>query len=299
MAQASVGLIPKENLIQKVGASYARASAQIVSILRGLSPEHFNPTAQAVAMHHIREIVGRLDAEAVAWSGLSIGAAYREGKTVTRVKLEAIGAQRSKTYNTARHDKAIAGLTRLTTRDYLAANQTILKTAGKYMVALGYARKKMDAYQQEIQAFSSEEARAMIDDVIFAAEEEHIPAAGVGRMFLDKLLGILGGGDFININGRDYNLKAYSELVARTRMREAQTEATKELCKEYDNDLVQYSEHDNPCEECAQYEGEIFSLSGDSPDYDPLPAEAEPPVHPNCEHNLNPVSENALSLRSA
>lgn len=118
-------------------------------------------------------------------------------------------------------------------------------------------------------------------------------------MILDRLMGILGEASFIEINGRNYNLKAYSELVARTTMREAQTDATKELCREYDNDLVQFSKHDSPCEVCAPLEGQVFSVSGTDPDYPELTDDETPPIHPRCEHNLNPTSANALRWRNA
>jgi hypothetical protein len=294
-------LIPKERLIQEIGAAYSGSASRIMAILRELHPESFHPMTAAAAMHRIRSIVSALDAEAVSWAASSINAAYMESKGVTRVKLEAIGAKPSRKYDQARHAKAIDKRARAAARYFLDANGTILATAGKYLSALAHARKKLDTYREEaaLEAFTSAEARKLVNSVVARGAAEHIPAQGVGRMILDRLMGILGEASFIEINGRNFNLKAYSELVARTTMREAQTDATKELCREYDNDLVQYSQHDSPCAECAQYEGEIYSLSGDSPDYDQLPPEAEPPTHPNCEHSLNPVSENSLRWRSA
>ncbi len=301
MSENGDGLIPKERLIRRIGSAYEGKAAEIVNVLRGLDPSHFDLTAQAVAMHHVREIVAGLDAEAGAWAESSIKSAYDEGKAVARVKLNAIGARRSGKYDPARHDRAIAGVVKSASRDYQKANQTIVGVAGKYMAALTYARKKVDSYHEEVdlQAFTSAEARVLIDELIEQATEEHTPALSVGRMIMDRLIGLLNGADIININGRNYDLRSYSEMVARTRMREAQTEATKELCKEYGNDLVQFSDHDNACDECAQYEGVIFSLSGESTEYDVLPDEAEPPVHPNCEHNLNPVSENEIAARES
>ncbi len=293
--------IPIERLIQEIGATYAESASRIMAILRELHPENYHPTAATVATHRIRSIVRGLDAEAVNWAAASIKTAYIESKGVTRVKLEAIGAKPSRKYDQARHSQAIDKRARAAARYFLDANATILATAGKYLSALAHAREKLDVYREEaaIEAFTSAEARKLVDAVIARGAAEHVPAQGVGRMILDRLMGILGETSFIEINGRNYNLKAYSELVARTTMREAQTDATKELCREYDNDLVQYSQHDSPCAECAQYEGEIYSLSGESPDYDELPPEAEPPTHPNCEHNLNPVSENSLRWSSA
>ncbi len=294
-------LIPKERLIQEIGAAYSGSASRIMAILRELHPESYHPMTAAAAMHRIRSIVSTLDAEAVSWAASSIKAAYMESKGVTRVKLEAIGAKPSRKYDPARHSKAIDKRTRAAARYFLDANGTILATAGKYLAALAHARKKLDTYREEaaLEAFTSAEARKLVNSVVARGAAEHIPALGVGRMILDRLMGILGEASFIEINGRNYNLKAYSELVARTTMREAQTDATKELCREYDNDLVQFSKHDSPCEVCAPLEGQVFSVSGTDPDYPELTDDETPPIHPRCEHNLNPTSANALRWRNA
>ncbi|MFA7177480.1 MAG: phage minor capsid protein, partial [Smithellaceae bacterium] len=113
-----------------------------------------------------------------------------------------------------------------------------------------------------------------------------------------KLLDQIGGGDFIIVNGKSYNVKSYAELVARTRMRESQTQATIELANEFENDLAEIPRHDNPCEEiCAEYQGKVYSISGKHPDYPMLP-DGGPPFHPRCECTLNLTSETALRWRN-
>jgi hypothetical protein len=41
----------------------------------------------------------------------------------------------------------------------------------------------------------------------------------------------------------------------------------------------------------------VYSLSGLDPSYEKLPDEATPPVHPNCEHSISPISRPALKVR--
>ena len=122
------------------------------------------------------------------------------------------------------------------------------------------------------------------------------PRTSTLRMIMAKLKDSIGGGDFITINGRNYNLESYSELVARTRMRETATEATIEQSKQYENDLVEVPKHASVCEECIPHIGKVFSISGNHPDYPMLP-DGGPPWHPNDWCYINPVSELALSWR--
>jgi len=61
-------------------------------------------------------------------------------------------------------------------------------------------------------------------------------------------------------------------------MREAQSESIKESMKEFGEDLVEIPVHDNPCEICAPYQGQVYSISGGTPGY-PLLPEGGPPWH--------------------
>lgn len=99
----------------------------------------------------------------------------------------------------------------------------------------------------------------------------------------------------IEIKGRHYKASYYSKLVARTELRRAQSDAVKRVCRSYDHDLVEISDHGTVCEECAPYEGKVYSLNGSTPGYETL--DEEPPWHPNCQHHMLPVSEIALELR--
>lgn len=95
--------------------------------------------------------------------------------------------------------------------------------------------------------------------------------------------------DVIMIGERMYQISYYLEMVARTKIIDILTQATLKTCEQWGDDLVQFSTHDSPCEACSELEGQIFSISGNNPDYEQLTDEATPPIHPNCEHGLNAV----------
>lgn len=315
---ARLGLIPKEAMVERIGAAYAGASRSIVAILRGLDPGTYTAAAGGHALARIRAIVEQLNMRAAAWARKSVKAAYRESQGIAETRLEAIGAERPRPKKGAkagsekptggnRHDRAIALAVKRTTRDYLKANRTILLTAGKYLSTLAHARKKLDDYREaSVQAFTSEAIKEVINRTVagslkaktrYNAGEAHLTSKDISAKIRGKLLDQIGGGDFIVVNGRSFNLKSYAELVARTRMRESQTAAVKEMCAEFDNDLVEIPRHDNPCPRCAEHQGKIYSISGKHPDYPELP-DGGPPWHPNCEDVMNPVSENAIRWRN-
>jgi len=283
-----LALIPMKKRIAEIQSVYASAAGRIIAILSSLDPANYTAAESGRALSQVKDIVHSLDTAVQTWAPSAIRAAYQESAGVARTRLELIGTKAlpASRYNPVRHDKKIAALTKTVMTDYWKANRTIEKTARKYLAVVGRAAAGVKKSMQ-VQMFDVEDAQVWINRLLKRARPADVARAtlsegALSRQIRDYLLSKLKGESFITINGRNYNVKSYAELVARTRMREAQTEATKELCKEFDNDLVQFSKHDDPCEECAQYEGEIYSISGDNPDYQELTDEETPPIHPNC-----------------
>jgi hypothetical protein len=84
-------------------------------------------------------------------------------------------------------------------------------------------------------------------------------------------------------------------MVAQTTLAQAQTQATIDLCALYENDLVQVSSHGTVCDICLEYEGNVYSLSGNDPEYPKLDKDC--PFHPNCAHGLEPTTEANISYK--
>lgn len=101
--------------------------------------------------------------------------------------------------------------------------------------------------------------------------------------------------DFIEIGGQPYRIRKFAEIVARTYLAEAQTEATLKLCQKYENDLVEVDQHSTDCDICKEFEGKIYSISGTHTRYPKL--EKAPPFHPICRHSITPTSEEAIKVR--
>lgn len=95
---------------------------------------------------------------------------------------------------------------------------------------------------------------------------------------------------FVDKGGRRWPLDTYTEMVARTTTREAVSWGTATRLREAGDDLVTITEHADACTLCLDYEGQTYSLSGDTEGYDVL--DQLPPFHPNCRHVLTPAAAN-------
>ncbi len=92
---------------------------------------------------------------------------------------------------------------------------------------------------------------------------------------------------FFNINGRRYNARSYTELVVRTRGRELQTEATKNVLSQNGQLLVRVSTRRTDDDVCKMYDGKTYGLNSPVGRFPLL--DRSPPFHPNCKHVLIPA----------
>lgn len=104
--------------------------------------------------------------------------------------------------------------------------------------------------------------------------------------------------------GRNISLNAYASTVARSTTREATNTATTNQLTGLGYDLVKMSSHLTTCPLCATYQGRVYSISGNSPDYPPLDTAFSGDyanIHPNCVHVISPyipeLDDNADSLK--
>lgn len=93
---------------------------------------------------------------------------------------------------------------------------------------------------------------------------------------------------FVDRAGRKWSIASYTKMVARTTTREAVSMGTANRLLENGHDLVTISEHSHDEDECSDYEGKTFSMTGATPGYDVL--DTYPPFHPNCVHVLTPAA---------
>jgi hypothetical protein len=286
---------------QELVRIYQVAKKSIINDLTGIDVSAYKETEVMKAMKSITGILAELNRGAQKWTALQIPKSYNHGGLHARIRLEILGFRSSSRYDRQRHDRAMTEFKDLILKDLDRANATIKRTAD---TIIHLARTTSLAIAQipetaPIQAFDDPEYLAdVFKNWADKAVTEGYSRTWLSKMIKGRLIDNLEGGQFIVVNGRHFTLNYYAELVARTRLRESQTEATKNMSQEYDCDLVQMSRHSNPCSEiCKPVEGNIYSLSGTDPDYPVLTAEDEPPLHPNCEHSIAPTSRTAIAVQ--
>mgnify|MGYP001564772338 CR=1 FL=1 len=97
---------------------------------------------------------------------------------------------------------------------------------------------------------------------------------------------------------RRYDLRYYSQLVARTATRFAATEGTLRRVTIAGGDLVMWSVHVNPCVPlCLPRQGKVYSIFGRTPGFPRLTDMDKPPVHPHCGHVLVGIDPDFMRRR--
>lgn len=97
---------------------------------------------------------------------------------------------------------------------------------------------------------------------------------------------------FVDKAGRRWKLSTYAEMALRTTSAEALARGTADKMLERGFDLVEVIGHNcnhhpsDPGHPCVAFEGETFSLTGLSREYEHL--SELPPFHPNCRHFIAP-----------
>lgn len=284
------GRIPDRKRVYEL-ARYYRAMANLLKDgLLMLDVATYNETSAAAVQRRVEGITRRMNRFVIKWSNKSAPEAYGVAAKIARTSLDILGARKVREFDDKIHLQSIERGSDETAKSLIKANNSIKINIDTYIYLMREAAK--DAMQLQAFDLGSEEIIAgLLDDTI---------KAGGTRGELQRLIRIhfkreIYAKKFININGRNYNLTSYAKTVARTRLRTIQSEAVKNTCAQYNNDLIEISSHGTDTIICLPYEGNIYSISGKHSHYPYL--DAWPPFHPNCEHSAMPTSEAAIATR--
>lgn len=91
---------------------------------------------------------------------------------------------------------------------------------------------------------------------------------------------------FKDASGRNWSLRNYADMAARTVTMEAQNRGRWNEFAAHDEDLIIVSSHPMTCPKCEPWQGKVLSISGKTPGY-PTVAEAKEAGlwHPRCRHS--------------
>ena len=269
---------------------YAAAKKRVLGELTRMAISSYNESMAQETRKKVDTIVSALNAAVVREGARAVRSAYRGRTAATAVRAEILGFEEARKGSPGLSES----LARL--RQYLLeANATIRRSVDNFLAALRIAA----GAASRIQEFDDVERDLYIAEVGEAAAVAVASSWSRRRltsMLMEKIYKLVEAGDFIVINGRNYDIAKYAKMVVRTEFRKAQTAAARDTCARYECDLVEWSRHANACEICRPHEGKVFSLSGKDPTYPPL-GELAPPLHPNCGHSILATSREAIGAR--
>lgn len=177
----------------------------------------------------------------------------------------------------------------------------------------------LDQYKSTVTALSSKDlvqARGLRNSLALRVKREGVANIYSSFEAFDKearALGLTGRErteGFLNTLGKDYTTimtksktgrimrwkpDKYARMYSNTRDSQLRDELFQDQLISVGSDIVQVSNHNTSTPICKQFEGKVFSLTGETAGLPPLLQ--RPPFHPNCKHVL--VSRPKLSMRDA
>lgn len=266
-----------EEAITRLTDLYQKAYARIAGEIEG---------ATNFGVANRKQILGQIDAILAEFSGevdtfikSEIPNMYKVGAKDAVKQLKAAGAdiQTKSGFNLV-HKQAIAALVDDTASAFGEGMAGINRTARQ---VLGKATKQLIVQriaEGKISGASVRDAKNMISGIL---QNEGLDA------LTDK-------------GGHAWTLDRYSEMLFRTKSVEARNMGLANRVAENGYDLVQVSVNNSDHEECADWEGEILSLTGNTPGYKTVADATEAGLfHPNCKHALNVIKPDLAAKTKA
>jgi len=285
-----LGRIPLGDKVRELARIYGIIEREIAKEMASVDIGNYRELGAFSVQEKIDGLIKMLNRSAVRWSTKAVPEAYEKGYAVAKTRLEILGIQKSGMFQDKTHRQAIERQINITMDVLIRANQSIKLNVATFLYLVRQTVRGLSQFQ----AFDMRDEEfidELLGDALREGETRGYAMKAVREYYRERF----GDAKFIRINARNYNLRKYADLVAKTRLRVVQTEAVLNTCREYDNDLVQVSDHGTDCIICIPYEGNTYSLSGKSSAYPYL--DDYPPWHPRCQHNISPVSEVVLEAR--
>ncbi len=288
-----IGRIPLRDRVEELERIYGIVEKEIMKEMLSVDVGNYQEVKAVKAQEKINRLIKMLNKSATEWSKSAIPEAYDEGYEVARTRLEILGAEKDEEVSEKIHKQTINIEIDETIDVLIMANLSIKINVGMYFYLMRQGSQQL-LQIQEFDFRDEEFISGLLDDAIRAGETRNYAK----NLVMDHIKSEVGEGKFIQIKGRNYSMKKYADTVAKTRLRHVQTESVLNASKEYNNDLVEVSDHGSEFVDiCLEYEGGVYSLSGKHPVYPYL--SVYPPFHMRCQHHIRPVSEEALEARGA
>lgn len=267
-------------MVASMKVAESRLTAHVAKAIRDAESDPKRAASAAYWTDRLRDVKKAtvyMDAKWRSWIGTKEGgamrSAIRDGARLAIPQMQSYGLERK--FSLPYDSKTVVSF--------------IEDSTALWSQAMGTAENKVERLFRATQQDLIRER-----EINFALTTEEIAGGAIQRMrstLTQQLQENADNGQFLTINGRNYQIGKYAELVARTRTREAQTIGTIRTVQEFGIDLVKWKASADACEICLPFDGEIYSISGKSSEH-PVLSES-PPVHPHCTCTLTPYVEAA------
>lgn len=221
---------------------------------------------KARTMATIRAQLADLGSDLDAWAQKEIPQYYLDGANVALQDLRTLGVDLAGPKGLAAVNKDAIAVLIDETRNAFADSLTAVARNAQGFVA--------DAVKQQVRAI-------LADGTLTGQARKEIARSVVSAMEDHGLTAIVDAG------GRQWEFERYADMLVRTKAVEARNSGLQDKMLQNGYDLVQVSDH-GADDVCADWEGEILSISGNTPGYKTTEeAEADGLMHPNCRHAYN------------
>lgn len=265
--------------VDELAAMYRKVQKELTQQLRSVNLTEFQKYRTDAVLRQVDDTLTSLGVRSRKWVKEAIPASYDRGMDVCAERLKQLKVTRYVNYDAQIHTSAVGTLIDDVTLDFLQATESIRTNVRRYIRA---TQQKILEEKQ----ISKSIAEGLIKGETRKQTSDRILLQFKKRMDEER---------YIVINGRNYRPDKYANLLARTRTREATTSGSVNTALYYGVDLMQVDVHAGSCEYCMQFQGRVYSISGNHP-YFPELVE-RPPYHPHCKHVLVPVTETSMQDR--
>jgi hypothetical protein len=257
--------LPQES-IKRLVELYSDAYKRILGEIDGATD--FGRANRVAIAKNIEKELTRLGVDTAKWVEAEVPAAYKLGMTDAVKQLQFVGAPIKAASFSAINREAVQLLV-----------SDMQRSFGDSLSAVNRSAKQVfnNAAREEIKARLAEGA-------VTGATRKEI-AVKIKEVVKERGISALN-----DRAGRTWSLDRYADMLARTKLVEARNSGLANKMVENGYDLVEVSRTGSTHEECARWEGELLSLTGQTPGYPTVAdAEADGLFHPNCQHAINAV----------
>lgn len=222
-------------------------------------------------MNRINSELESLGVDVNQWVKDNIPQYYQDGRNIAIQDLEKMGVDTSVTAANAAtvNREAIKALTDEVSLAFGDTFTSVSRAAGRLL---------NDTLKKQLNFI-------MADGKLQGADRKMI-AADVKSQLADNGLSVL-----VDKSGRKWSLDTYSDMLVRTKAVEARNYGLSNQMLSMGYDLVQVSNSGSSHPACAEWEGQILSLTGQTDGYPTVDEATDSGLfHPNCEHAINVIT---------